>query len=68
MVLLLSQLNWEFNIMSLRNLSCGLFSLVSLSNAPAFAHNTGIIISNDHNIVIIVAIAKAPLNSSAQMN
>jgi uncharacterized protein YdeI (BOF family) len=38
--------------MSLRNLFCGLFALVSLVSAPAFAQNTGITINNDQNTVI----------------
>lgn len=38
--------------MSLRNLSCSLFALVSLAGAPAFAQNTGIVINNDQTTVI----------------
>ncbi len=50
--------------MSLRNLSCGLFALVSLAGVPAFAQNTGITINNDQNTVITGSGNNAQNNSN----
>lgn len=50
--------------MSLRDLSCSLFALVSLAGAPALAQNAGITINNDQNTVITGSGNSAQNNSN----